>query len=105
MSPVKILLFPVAMLLGACAYAPQSTELSWTDGQLQSAPPSDAPDYIPQERLGRMEIAEFLERQSDLARQRDDVQQAAADLVPEPAGDTEAYAEDARERAQPPGSR
>ena len=90
-----------ALLLTACAYAPESVEPSWTDAQLEAVAPGNAPSYVPDERLNRNALTEFDAAERQLVAARDRVNAAAAD-IPRPVGNTEEFAAEARERATPP---
>ncbi len=99
-----LLLAAAAATAGACAYAPETAAPSWTDAQLSEAPPSQTPQFIPEERLDRAELGAIQGHQRTLIERRDAVQDAAGD-VPDVPTDTEDFAERARERARPPESR
>jgi len=103
MSIARILVgFAVSGLaLGGCAYVPEAAEPSWTDAQLDAAPPSEAPAYIADERLDAMTFYRFYLNQTELAERRDAVQAAGAQ-IPDPEGRSEDFAAAARERAEPP---
>ncbi len=87
--------------MAGCAYGPQAAAPSWTDAQLADAPPSAAPAYIPEETLEPSTFAEVYAQKVALVERRDAVQAAAAQ-IPGAQGRSEAFAADARERAEPP---
>ncbi len=96
------LIFTLAgFVLSACAYAPERSEASWTDAQLDSAPPGDPPAFIPDDRVRAITFYEYDAYQLLLADKRDALVEAA-EQIPEADGPAESYAAEARDRATPP---
>lgn len=100
------LIFAAAALLAAsaCAYAPEATTPSWTDAQLNEAPPARTPQFVPDERIGAGELGMIETYRRTLVEARDKVQ-TDADAVPDIPTDSDDYAERARERTRLPESR
>ncbi len=87
--------------LSACAYTPEAAEPRWTDAQLAAAPPSQAPGYVGETPLPAGVMATLVAREERLLERRDEIQ-AEAGEIPEPDGETEDFAAEARERGAPP---
>ena len=90
-----------ALLLSACAYAPESAAPSWTDAQLEATAPGNAPAFVREERLDRNALSEIAAAEHTLVSQRDRVKDCAAD-IPALDGASEDFAAEARERGTPP---
>lgn len=99
-----LLLAAAALTAGACAYVPEARAPSWADAQLDEARASQAPDFIPEERLDDADLLVFEDHQRALVEERDAVQARVEALPPLPT-DAEDHARRARERARPPESR
>ncbi len=97
----KSFLFITPLLMAGCMMAPARQDPRWTDEALASQPPQDAPVYVQTVRLSPGERSELSAEEAEVvALGRDVLDQG--DAMRAPAPDTEQYAAEQRERAQPP---
>ena len=102
MKPI-LPVFVCCFALAACQ-TPFSDEAEprWTDIHLQNAPSQSAPEFIAREVQNPEELNSTEQDMEKLLEARDEVLNASLE-VSDADPDSEAYAAEARERAEPPG--